>query len=43
VLRHRAERDGEAVGDLASRPLAIPHQSEDLAPGRVADHLQAIH
>ena len=43
MLRHGPERHIELGSDVAGRPLAIPDQSEDLAPARLADDLQCVH
>lgn len=43
VLRHGSERHVELGGDVAGRALAMPYQSEDLAPARLADDLQCVH
>jgi hypothetical protein len=43
VLRDRAERHLEPVGDLAGGQLAIPDEMEDLASVGLRDDLEGIH
>jgi hypothetical protein len=40
VLRRGGAAEAGSVGDLGRGPLAVPHDLQDLAPGRVRDRPQ---